>query len=93
MTMTNTQKAEVEAYRRRRLEPNPTLKDVRDELAAIHETLRKVIVLFNNGGVGSSDRPFLCPKCEGWKKIQHCSGTAINQIDCPVCDGEGVVWG
>jgi len=74
---------------------NPTLKDVRADLAAIHETLRKVVVLFSNSGVGTGDRPFLCPKCGGWKKVQDpvFSGTAINYVDCPVCDGEGVVWG
>lgn len=36
--------------------------------------------------------PHTCPKCNGWKTTMADSATHINMVECPVCDGTGVVW-
>lgn len=37
-----------------------------------------------------AEAPHLCPKCDGEKKIQQ--SMSLTMRDCPVCDGDGVLW-
>ena len=40
-------------------------------------------------------KPYICPKCEGWKKVvqlQESTCTAIEWVECPVCGAAGVLW-
>ena len=39
-------------------------------------------------------KPYVCPKCDGWKRVpctQDSMTTAIYEM-CPVCNGMGVLW-
>lgn len=56
----------------------------------------------NCSGTGSvKDRfgdPVTCPKCEGTKGVMEsstclsCSGSGVEEIQCPSCKGKGKVW-
>ena len=81
------------AAHRRWLADHPTLKDVRDELAAMHATLRAAFP-FAVPESPEQRQPHLCPLCRGWRKVQspYFTGTTGEMVDCPTCSGEGVLW-
>ena len=100
-------RASLEAHRHR-LAQNPTFKDVRDDLAALHATLRAVrgavedmhdtlraAYPFAVPEQGSERKqPYLCPLCKGRKQIQSpwFTGMTGEVVPCPTCGGAGVLW-
>jgi hypothetical protein len=73
------------------------LREIRDSIREVNTTL-KMVAVESMGELEADDEteqfPHVCPKCNGWKKVQEVvvSCTAINYVDCPVCGGEGVLW-
>ena len=40
-------------------------------------------------------KPYVCPKCDGWKQVQRpqeITTTTPVYETCPVCNGVGVLW-